>query len=158
MSSVQPSPGNHMLHLSGTSALSAFRQSKLVEKIRRFLPQLQNVIAVYTHFIDCSRPLTRDEQQQLAWLLDYGAWGRIDPPPALSLVVTPRPGTISPWSSKATDIARNCGLYNIRRIERGIVYSFVGLNHASPPQLQQLQELIHDRMTEAVLRSEEHRV
>ncbi|HEY3487016.1 MAG TPA: phosphoribosylformylglycinamidine synthase, partial [Gammaproteobacteria bacterium] len=143
-----------MLHLSGKSALSAFRQSKLLEKIRRVLPQLQNVIAAYVHFVDCAQPLTPVEQERLTWLLDYGAWDKPEQPRAFSLVVTPRPGTISPWSSKASDIARNCGLDKVRRIERGISYSFIGLHTAPPPlQLQQLRESIHDRMTETVLDS-----
>jgi phosphoribosylformylglycinamidine synthase len=142
-----------MLHLSGTSALSAFRRSKLLEKMRRVLPRLQNVLAVHMHFVDCSRPLTSDEERRLSSLLDYGAWGRVELPHAFSLTVIPRPGTISPWSSKATDIVSNCGLDAIRRIERGIVYCFPGLDAPAPAQLDELRELVHDRMTETVLGS-----
>jgi phosphoribosylformylglycinamidine synthase len=153
MSRTQPSLVNNMLHLSGTSALSAFRLRKLLEKIRRRIPQLQDVAAAHVHFIDCSETLTPREHERLVWLLEYGTWGRVESLPGLSLVVAPRPGTISPWSSKATDIARNCGLHAIRRIERGIVYSFAGLGSVPPGQLQQIRELIHDRMTETVLDS-----
>ncbi len=143
-----------MLYLSGTSALSAFRQRKMLGKIRQILPQLQNVIAAYAHFVDCGQSLTRDEHEQLVWLLEYGTWGKVEQPPGFSLVVTPRPGTISPWSSKATDIAHNCGLHKVRRIERGILYSFVGLAAVpSAAELQSLKQAIHDRMTETVLDS-----
>jgi phosphoribosylformylglycinamidine synthase len=69
------------------------------------------------------------------------------------LIVVPRPGTISPWSSKATDIVHNCGLDNVRRVERGIVYTLTlaGDNTLTAEQRQSVLPLIHDRMTEAVL-------
>src|SRR5690606_38190891 len=66
------------------------------------------------------------------------------------IIVVPRPGTISPWSSKATDIARNCGLDAIRRIERGIVYQVSGAAAAASAEIA---GQLHDRMTQAVLPS-----
>ncbi len=69
------------------------------------------------------------------------------------LLVVPRPGTISPWSSKATDIARNCGLAPVKRVERGIGYR-IATRGGSPlrdAERAALLPLVHDRMTEAVL-------
>jgi phosphoribosylformylglycinamidine synthase len=143
-----------MLHLSGTSALSEFRRQRLLQSTRQILPELTDLRAGYVHFVDCEGTLSQEETAHLEALLNYGAWGPAEHPAKVPvLVVTPRPGTISPWSSKATDIAHNCGLNKIRRIERGIQYSFAGLKKLSPAQLQALKPLIHDRMTEAVLES-----
>jgi phosphoribosylformylglycinamidine synthase len=145
-----------MLHLSGTSALSEFRRQRLLQSIRQILPELTDLRAGYVHFVDCEGKLSKDETALLEALLNYGAWGPAEhAPKAPILVVTPRPGTISPWSSKATDIAHNCGLNKIRRIERGIQYSFASIKKLSPAQLQALKPLIHDRMIEAVLESVE---
>ncbi len=67
------------------------------------------------------------------------------------LLVTPRPGTISPWSSKSTDIARNCGLTSIKRLERGTAYYVESSSALTMSQLSELKALLHDRMMEVVL-------
>src|SRR5690606_27745851 len=69
----------------------------------------------------------------------------------VELLVLPRTGTISPWSSKATDIARNCGLAKLRRVERGIRYRISGV---PPAQVPTLAAMLHDRMTQSVLHKE----
>ena len=101
-----------MLTLSGAPALSDFRTARLLTALRSRVPAVESLTTRYTHFVQAGRALTADERRVLDALLTYG--------PALAsdaiqshdqlIVVTPRPGTISPWSSKATDIAQVCGL------------------------------------------------
>ncbi len=115
-------------------------------------PGVRALTATFVHFADVDGELTRDEREILERLLQYGprpsgratratvAMGR-------HLLVVPRIGTISPWSSKATDIAHICGLRRVRRIERGISYVAAGLVEDEPA----LERALHDRMTESVL-------
>lgn len=143
-----------MFQLSGPVALSTFRLEKLRASIREICVDVAQIQTQYVHFVDIESALTPEEQQRLESLLDYGARGATDELQGQVLWVTPRPGTISPWSSKATDIAHNCGLNKIRRIERGIVYSFISANGAlSDQDIFKIQALIHDRMTEVVFSS-----
>lgn len=81
-----------------------------------------DIYAEYVHFADVSAPLNNDEQAKLARLLKYGPSLAEHEPQGRLLLVTPRPGTISPWSSKATDIAHNCGLNKVLRLERGLAF------------------------------------
>jgi phosphoribosylformylglycinamidine synthase len=105
------------------------------------------------HFADLTRALTADEQRVLAQLLNYGP--RTTAPERTGagecVLVVPRPGTISPWSSKATDIAQVCGLGALRRIERGIGYRLHATRPLGSERLLRLAPLLHDRMTEAAL-------
>ena len=115
-----------MLELQGRPALSAFRIAKLGSRLQALEPRIQAVRSLYVHFIDTA-PLTAEQQALLETLLTYGP-AAAQPQagngasPTQSLLVVPRAGTISPWSSKATDIAQVCGLASVRRIERGIRY------------------------------------
>ena len=110
--------------LSGSSALSEFRIKKWrqIFKIKN-LP-VTEIDAEYVHFVDIRAPLAKEEQQKLDNLLTYGPRRSEIVRSGRLFLVTPRPGTLSPWSSKATDIAHNCGLTQIKRIERGIAYYF----------------------------------
>src|ERR1700735_4334086 len=115
-----------MLELQGRAALSDFRIAKLLSQLQAFEPRAQTLGSRFVHFIDLSAPLTTGERELLATLLTYGPSAQpqaasAGPAPQVLLVV-PRAGTISPWSSKATDIAQVCGLGAVRRIERGIRY------------------------------------
>jgi len=114
-----------MFQLPGPVALSTFRLEKLRASVSEICADVAQIQTQYVHFVDIESALTPEEQQRLESLLDYGANDATDELQGQILWVTPRPGTISPWSSKATDIAHNCGLNKIRRIERGIVYSFI---------------------------------
>ncbi|MDX1734804.1 MAG: phosphoribosylformylglycinamidine synthase [Halioglobus sp.] len=147
-----------MLTLRGSPALSAFRVAKLAQKLSAIHPDLLLLHTEYLHFAALHQPLEEDQRRVLERLLSYGpasaAAGDSNPDGELFLVV-PRPGTISPWSSKATDIAHNCGLRNVERLERGVAWYFglpQGLDEAAR---EALQGLIHDRMTEAVLTAPE---
>ncbi len=144
-----------MLTLPGAQALSAFSSHKLLQNIQSHLPAVKAIHSKFYHFIDLSEPLTDDELEVLKRLLTYGPRTEEDQNDEEGhfFLVTPRPGTISPWSSKATDIARNCGLEKLRRVERGIGFrvevSDDEIDHA------QLNAFLYDRMTQAVLGSVE---
>ncbi|MCH8550459.1 MAG: phosphoribosylformylglycinamidine synthase [Natronospirillum sp.] len=141
--------------LRGAQALSSFRRQKLLSILQGVLPEITSVSADYAHFLRTDEPLTESEHTVLERLLDYGPAAEPANEAAKAstevFVVVPRPGTISPWSSKATDIAHNCGLSKIQRIERGIVYHVAGPKALNDEQRQKLGSLLHDRMVEAVL-------
>jgi phosphoribosylformylglycinamidine synthase len=141
-----------MLQLAGPVALSAFRIAKLLERLGARDPAVAGLEARYVHFVDLARTLGAPERQVLEALLTYGPRQ-----PAVAggagecLLVVPRLGTISPWSSKASEIAQACGLDAVRRIERGIAYRLHGRQALGPARLLPLAALLHDRMTEEVL-------
>jgi len=140
-----------LLCLAGTPALSAFRRDRLVETLRERLPGLAGLGARFLHFVELERELDAGEHAVLDRLLHYGS--HHEEPVALSgtpVLVVPRPGTVSPWSSKATDIARGCGLDAVRRIERGVEYHLDGFE-PGPDWRARLGDVLHDRMTEALL-------
>ena len=134
-----------ILQLRGRPALSAFRLQRLQHALSAIGPV--ELAAEYRHFVELHRPLTPDERARLERLLSYGPRPSEGQPSGAMHLVVPRVGTISPWSSKATDIARNCGLEVVSRIERGTAY-FVG---GAALDSARLLPLIHDRMTETVL-------
>ncbi|WP_415035570.1 phosphoribosylformylglycinamidine synthase [Azonexus sp.] len=140
-----------ILCLQGAAAFSAFRRHGLLERLQAALPQVAAVRADYWHVVALKRPLHADERTQLAALLEETVAEAVA---GELFLVTPRIGTISPWSSKATDIAHNCGLQDaIERIERVLAYRL----ELSPGKTlddaarQQAGSLLHDRMTESVL-------
>ncbi|WP_417686708.1 phosphoribosylformylglycinamidine synthase [Pseudidiomarina gelatinasegens] len=135
----------------GAPALSDFRTEKLLQRLQSAGLPVAEVYAEYMHFVDVEQKLDDDSNAVLAKLLTYGPALASHIPEGQLLVVVPRQGTISPWSSKATDIAHNCGLTQIHRIERGIAYYLSGSLTAE--QVQQAASLVHDRMTEMVLDS-----
>ena len=135
--------------LRGSPALSAFRINKLLARFQAANLQVHNIYAEYVHFADLNAPLNEDEHAQLARLLKYGPALHSHAPEGKLLLVTPRPGTISPWSSKATDIAHNCGLQQISRLERGIAW-YVEASTLTAEQWQMVADELHDRMMETV--------
>ncbi len=142
-----------MLILPGSSALSTFRLQKLLATLRSANAAVLSVAARYVHFAQVERQLDAKEQGLLDALLHYGPREEQAPSEAATqlILVTPRPGTISPWSSKATDIAHVCGLSMLARVERGVAYSIAAERPLTPQALQLLAPLLHDRMTEAAL-------
>ncbi len=141
-----------MLRLRGASVLSGFRLQKVLSAVQAKVPSVSYLHAEYMHFADLELHLDKDEQMLLERLLDYSS-SLPQPPQGQLLLVIPRLGTVSPWASKATDIAHNCGLEKIRRLERGIAWYFVVSDGAmlDGRQLAAIKPLIHDRMTETVL-------
>jgi len=143
------------LTLRGRNALSEFRLKKLTQALKRTAPAIAAITAEYWHFAALKVPLQAPQRKVLERILTYG------PAPAgvseagRLLLVVPRLGTISPWASKATDIAHSCGLDAVERIERGVAY-YVSTKQGGPldpAQQAALSPLIHDRMTETVLDS-----
>lgn len=130
----------------GVSALSDFRKTKLLTKLQTINKSVKNVEAEYVHFVDSGKQLSAEDNQRLEKLTSYGSPFSSERLGSLYLVV-PRPGTISPWSSKATDIVKNSGLKHVTRIERGVAYYIEG----APDQDQSIAQPLHDRMTESVL-------
>ncbi len=146
-----------ILTLRGGSALSEFRLAKIREEARKTGIALGNITTRFWHFVEVREALSPAETEVLSQVLgDAGLSAGLDFPAAVYLV-TPRLGTISPWSSKATDILHNCGLGKVTRIERAIAYQLENLagEGFGAEQQARLLALIHDRMTEVVLRSAE---
>ncbi|MFZ9257096.1 MAG: phosphoribosylformylglycinamidine synthase, partial [Burkholderiaceae bacterium] len=148
-----------MLILPGANALSAFRIQRLLAQLKAFEPAITGVSGRYLHFVDSTAELSEDDTQRLSAMLTYGEpfEGQTEGEP---FIVLPRFGTISPWASKATDIAHNCGMAHIHRIERGVAYAVQlksGLLGKTKPldkdKAQAVAALLHDRMTETVIRT-----
>src|SRR5690554_5845979 len=135
----------------GAPALSEFRSEKLLQRLQAAELPVTEIYAEFMHFVDVEQKLDDAARSVLAKLLTYGPALAQHIPDGHLLVVTPRQGTISPWSSKATDIAHNCGLTQIHRIERGVAYYLTG--SLSDEQIATAAALLHDRMTEMVLAS-----
>lgn len=145
-----------MLILRGSPALSAFRLQKLTESLIASGLPVRGLSATFVHVVELTAELSPSEQQVLERLLTYGPRRSAAPVSGLQQVVAPRPGTISPWSSKATDIAHTCGLAAIKRIERVVAYVIdPGDAALTPAQQATLSSKLHDRMTQAVLPSPE---
>lgn len=139
-----------MLSLRGPVALSEFRRVKLLRTIQKDLPAVTDLHAEYFHFVDTKRKLTSTQTKVLNQLLAYGQSSHSSPTKQLYLVV-PRFGTISPWSSKATNILQNCGLNIVTRIERGTAYYITTSSHMSNEQKRVVARHLYDRMTQQVV-------
>ncbi|HWH84916.1 MAG TPA: phosphoribosylformylglycinamidine synthase, partial [Burkholderiaceae bacterium] len=150
----------HLSHFEGGNALSPFRALALLARLQAVNPRITAVDARHVHWVWSDAELTRAEHDKLSALLRYGNayQGAAD---GTLLVVAPRLGTVSPWASKATDIAHNCGLA-VRRVERVTEYRLTlksgllgGAKPLSADEWQAAAALLHDRMTESVLATRE---
>ncbi len=146
----------------GINALSDFRAQQLLPRLQAINEKISGIHARFVHLVATDVPPSGLEKTRLAALLTYG-----EPSPAAAassvpgplFVVTPRFGTLSPWASKATDIARNCGFggLSIKRIERITEYQIsfqselIGKAVLTESQTRQVAALLHDRMTESVM-------
>jgi len=139
-----------MFSLLGAPALSQFRLDELLRSLRATDARVSGVAARYIHFVDAPSALNENELEILGKLLTYGPRGRRQPDRGRQLLVTPRVGTVSPWSSKATDIAHVCGLGSVRRLERGTRYFIDTSADLERPDFERLGALLHDRMTETL--------
>ncbi len=145
----------HISQFEGGNALSDFRVQQLLPRLQAIHDKITGVSARFVHLVASDAPISDAVSAQLAGLLTYG-----DPYTAVAdgplLVVTPRFGTVSPWASKATDIAHNCGLA-VRRVERCVEYRLtvkqplLGKTTLTAEQLAQVADLLHDRMTESAM-------
>ncbi|HET7793033.1 MAG TPA: phosphoribosylformylglycinamidine synthase [Rhizobacter sp.] len=146
----------HLLHFEGGNALSAFRAQALLPRLQAVSPRITGVHARHVHWVWSESPLDAAGNDKLAALLRYGD-AYTGPADGALIVVAPRLGTVSPWASKATDIAHNCGLA-IKRVERVTEFRLTlksgllgGSKALSADELQAAAALLHDRMTESVL-------
>ncbi|MEJ8294486.1 phosphoribosylformylglycinamidine synthase [Delftia tsuruhatensis] len=148
----------HLTQFEGGNALSSFRAQQLLTDLVAIHPKITGIAARFVHLVATDAAPTPALQERLQALLTYGDpyEGPQGPADGTALVVTPRLGTISPWASKATDIARNCGL-EVFRVERITEYRVVlksgllgGKPELSAEQTAQIAALLHDRMTESV--------
>ncbi|MFA0440081.1 phosphoribosylformylglycinamidine synthase [Vibrio sp. 10N.286.49.C2] len=136
--------------LRGSPALSEFRVNKLVDLCRELSLPVTGIYAEFAHFADLTSDLDASEIEKLEKLLTYGPTIEEHEPTGTLLLVTPRPGTISPWSSKSTDIAHNCGLNKVSRLERGTAFYVESSTELTKLQLVELKAILHDRMMEVV--------
>ncbi len=137
--------------MPGSPAHSSFRIDKLLARLKAAVPTVTAVSSRYWHLAEVSEPLTASERQVLDRLLVYGPRQDVVDAGGALLLVLPRFGTISPWSSKATDIAHNCGLTKVGRLERGVAYQVASERALTDDELARLRPLVHDRMTEVVV-------
>ena len=141
------------LTYSGNVALSTFRLEKLCAAMKLVAPKVTVVETRYWYFTELKNSISAADTKLLDRLLGLDS-GLANPKTGLHrLLVVPRLGTISPWSSKATDIAQHCALPAVKRIERGVMYYFQtrnghGINNT---ELKAIMPLLHDRMTESVV-------
>lgn len=131
-------------------------------KLARIDANIVGVRGQFLHFVNSTEPLTDEDTSRIEALMHYGApfeeskeRGHVE-----TFMVVPRFGTVSPWASKATDIAHHCGLDTVRRIERGVEYSVImksgflgGKKALSDEARTQVADVLHDRMTESVAAS-----
>ncbi len=137
--------------VSGAPALSRFRIDKTLEALGEISPDIGGLATRWMHFCELSRDLDASEQGVLDRLLHYGPTRRPQAPEGQLVLVLPRPGTISPWSTKATDIAHNAGLDCVTRIERGLAWYVAASRPLDAGELEKVSALVHDRMTESVV-------
>jgi phosphoribosylformylglycinamidine synthase len=143
-----------MLVLTGSAAHSDFRIRKLLRAVQQDVPAVTALQSRFVHIADCDGPLVPDQLAVLEQLLEYG--GNADTEEqgeaqGLYRLIVPRPGTISPWSSKATDIVHNCGLSSVQRLERGVEWLVQYSSPLSDQDLVVLDAHLHDKMTQTVL-------
>lgn len=140
-----------MLLLRGGPAATPFKLQRQLQSVQKIVPQVGSIEAHWIYFVELSGVLESDQIGVLRSLLSVEA--------ALSqsykfneeFVVSPRIGTISPWSSKATDIVEHCGLASTGRVERGIIYKVPGRAKFTANDRDAIVATLHDRMTESVL-------
>lgn len=131
--------------LKSIQALSAFKQKTLNKKLLHFGVQLTD--AEFVYFADCKIALNDSESATLEKLLNHET--HIDATNTTEIIVIPRLGTISPWSSKASDILHLCGLEKVKRIERGVIYHF----DKTVADKKAILSIVMDKMTESELPS-----
>src|SRR5689334_3476321 len=148
----QDAPPQQVLTLPGAIALSPFRVEKLLAGLPAPLAEAITIDTRFVHFVALAEPLDAAETAVLEKLLTYGT-PATGAPQGVLLLVLPRFGTVSPWSSKATDIVHNCGLAKVQRVERGVAYYVTARDPGplSEHSRSALARVIHDRMTETVV-------
>ncbi len=135
--------------LLGPSACSPSRRADKLARLRAIDPGVADIDAHFIHFVEVATELEPAARAVLDRLLTYGPTEAPRKVDGRWLWVVPRLGTTSPWSSKATDLIRGCGLPQVRRVERGVRWTIAG--EPSPETARALRRVLHDRMTETVI-------
>jgi len=146
----QTASESRLIILKGASSLSDFRKAKLLDAAKANGLSIETVSAHFIYVAEVSAGWSEADTSKLEKILGDNPLPYVTDASDGLFIVTPRVGTISPWSSKATDIAGLCGLGSLNRIERGIAYTVTGTNHSEHGEIG---KLICDRMTESVLSS-----
>lgn len=139
-----------MIILPGSTALSDFRINKLLNEIKITTDKIDSVTASFVHFIETENELNESRLKVLKKLLAYGPAPKKTDSRGVKLTVIPRAGSISPWSSKATEIAASCGLESVIRIERGIEYTLETEADLTVTEIREISGILHDRMLQTV--------
>jgi phosphoribosylformylglycinamidine synthase len=140
-----------MLIILGSSPFSAFRLHQFLIQIKDHVPEVHDLVARRVYFVDLEESTANLTPTELAKWLQGIVYEPQVIPKGQSFFIVPRLGTISSWSSKATDIAHVCGLKAIKRIEQGTAYYITAPNHLNAPELQLIANHLYDLMTETVL-------
>jgi len=133
---------------TGIQALRNFKVKTLNKKISALIPDIELVSSEYIHFIESRQNLNNSNKSTLEKLLDYAPKADLSNS-NFEITISPRIGTISPWSSKASEICNLCGLSDIKRVERGITYHFN--RRTNGKELNTILEFVMDKMTESYL-------
>ncbi len=142
----------HLIDIEGGNALSDFRAQALLNRLQSIRGDLTGIHARHVHCVASHVPLEGEALEKVKALLQYGD-PYVGPSDGVLILVAPRVGTVSPWASKATDIAHNCGL-TIKRVERVTEFRLQIRTDAvtlTAPEIARCAEILHDRMTESVL-------
>ena len=140
---------SEILKLRGAPAFSAVRTSRIADAVSAAASRIRGLVAEHWYFVEINAPLNTTEHARLVDLLAAHS-ASVELPVGSNILVTPRLGTISPWSSKATDIAHNCGFDKVVRIERGTMFT-LDAKSLDAATREAVLPVLHDRMTESVL-------
>ncbi|MED7818959.1 MULTISPECIES: phosphoribosylformylglycinamidine synthase [unclassified Francisella] len=136
----------------GLSALSPFRREKVLLDAKKISSKVESISAEYIHVVESSQDLSDKQVEIINSLLNYNKeYGSVEPK-GHTFITAPRVGTISPWSSKATDIIKNTGIDVVKRVERAVLFGIEG--KISEAELKEIEDLVHDRMVEEVFACE----
>ncbi|QLE79418.1 phosphoribosylformylglycinamidine synthase [Francisella sp. Scap27] len=137
----------------GLSALSPFKKEQVLADAKKITSKVESISAQYIHIVETDEELSAKQEDVIKSLLDYNKEYGATTLKGFTFITAPRVGTISPWSSKATDIIQNTGIYAVKRVERAVVFGIEG--DISAEDLISIQNLVHDRMVEEVFTCKE---
>ncbi|MEY8703174.1 phosphoribosylformylglycinamidine synthase, partial [Francisella philomiragia] len=137
----------------GLSALSPFKREKILADAKKISNKVESIYAQYIHVVELGAELDSEQENIVKSLLNYNREYGLAEPKGHTFITAPRVGTISPWSSKATDIIRNTGINAVKRVERAVLFGIEG--QVSDSELRAIENLVHDRMVEEVFSCKE---
>ena len=139
-----------MIVKEGPASHSPFKLESLLRRLQSIDQNIDDLGARFIHLIDSKNDPHEEQDRILDSILEYGPDWPFGTDEGFKVFTLPRFGTTSPWSSKATDIAKVCGLTSIEKIERGVVFTLALKDKDSAPSKEAI-EMLYDRMTEVVI-------